>query len=76
MMAMGSHIRGGTVYGAFPGLKQQESDVLGPSGLGIQFDYRSVFSEVLETMDSGHHDRVFPQFQSTRVGFINSTRTS
>jgi len=76
MIAMGSHIRGGAVYGAYPGLKQQETDVLGPSGLKIETDYRSVFSEILESMDSGHHERVFPQFQSTRIGFVNSSRTS
>src|SRR6202034_222563 len=60
IIVMGSHIHGGTIYGSFSGLKQQEKDILGPSGLGVTIDYRSVFSEVLLSMTRGNSRSVFP----------------
>jgi uncharacterized protein (DUF1501 family) len=70
MIVMGSHIHGGTIYGSFSGLKQQEQDILGPSGLGVAIDYRSVFSEVLLSMTRGNSRSVFPNFQSEPIGFM------
>jgi len=76
MMAIGNHIRGGTIYGDYTDLMGQEADIMGPGGLSVKIDYRSVLSEILESMDPRGHDKVFYQFKASRVGFINSTRSS
>ncbi len=75
MMAMGHGIKGG-IHGKWPGLAEEEapgSDTLslGPSGLKVLFDYRSVLSEVL-TEVLGHRDvnQVFPNFHPEPVGLV------
>ncbi len=67
LMAMGHGIAGGKVHGKWPGLS--EDDIPGPGGLTVQYDYRSVLSEVLAGV-LGHRnlDKVFPDFDPVRVG--------
>jgi uncharacterized protein (DUF1501 family) len=75
MMAMGHGINGGKVLGKWPGLAEEEApgadplNIVGPSGLKVLFDYRSVLSEVL-TKIVGQRDvnQIFPNFHPEPVG--------
>ncbi len=51
--------------------KGSELDILGPSGLQIAYDYRSVLAEVLiRALDNPRMDLVFPGFVPEEVGFV------
>lgn len=70
VVVMGGGVRGGKFYGAWPGVTDQETDLLGPSGLRVKLDYRSVLAEVLSGMMHNHHiEKVFPKFNPTQIGF-------
>jgi len=78
MFALGGLVRGGKVHGQWPGLLEESSsqtdslNPVGPSGLKILIDYRSVLAEVL-TKFLGHRNvnQVFPNFQPEAVGLIS-----
>ncbi|MBS1997476.1 MAG: DUF1501 domain-containing protein [Cyanobacteria bacterium SZAS LIN-2] len=72
ILAIGDRICGGQVHGKLPPLNRgAEIDILGPSGLQIAFDYRSVLSEVLvRALDNHRLDLVFPDFQPQEVGLV------
>jgi uncharacterized protein (DUF1501 family) len=73
MMIMGGGVHGGKVYGNWPSIADQELDLLGPSGLRIKHDYRSVLSEVLTGhLHNPHIDKVFPGFEPVPIGFAPS----
>jgi uncharacterized protein (DUF1501 family) len=79
MMAIGNRINGGKMIGEWPGLGEIGEDgvngLLGPSGLKINHDYRSVLSEVLhEVVGCRDVAQVFPDFKPSPVGLC--TRTS
>jgi uncharacterized protein (DUF1501 family) len=64
---MGDRINGGRVNGEWPGLEEQQGP--GPGGLKINYDYRSVLSEVLVgVMGCRDINAVFPGFQPQPVG--------
>ena len=69
LMAMGSGVNGGLVYGNWPGLDEDDADILGPGGLKVQIDYRSVLAEVLSGA-LGFHDvkNVFPGYAHQKIG--------
>ncbi len=69
-MILGEGVSGGQILGHYPGLNE-EKWVLGPSGLDVIFDYRSVLSEVL-TMRMGLKNclNVFPGFQPQKIGIV------
>lgn len=70
MMVIGGSVRGGKVYGTWTGISDQETDVLGPSGLRVKYDYRSVLAEVLSgTLGNKDIQKVFPGFQPAPIGF-------
>ena len=76
MLGMGAALNGGRVHGKWPGLIEEETsgsslNIVGPSGLKILFDYRSVLSEALTTF-LGLRDvqPVFPNFQPQPVGLV------
>jgi len=70
MMIIGGGVRGGKFYGDWTGVADQETDLLGPSGLRIRHDYRAVLSEVLSGMLNNREiDKVFPGFKPTPIGF-------
>ena len=77
MFAMGGRVKGGRVHGRWPGLVEESSsradslNPIGPSGLKVLIDYRSVLSEVL-TGFLGHRDanQVFPNFHPEAVGLM------
>ncbi len=75
MIAIGSRINGGKVHGDKPDLKTEDETLLGPSGLPIIFDYRSVLAEVLSGVIGNHNlHRIFPGFQSQPVGLVSSSK--
>lgn len=69
-MAMGAGVNGGKVYGKYPGLQDDQYE-LGPGGLRIMHDYRSVLAEIL----SFHHARpqsIFPGYRPDPIGLMKS----
>lgn len=75
-MVMGDGICGGKFIGKWPGL-DEEKWVLGPSGLDVIYDYRSVLSEILiKRMGIRQIADVFPHFQPQDVGIVHSSRIS
>ncbi len=59
MLLAGGGLKGGKVYGTWPGLR----DVEGPGDLKVTTDYRSVLAEVLlRRVGTGRLDAVFPDF--------------
>lgn len=69
MIAMGGGINGGRVVGDWPGLDEVEGP--GPGGLKINFDYRSVLSEVLgRVLGANRLEEVFPGFTPQPVGLV------
>ncbi len=71
LMAMGSRINGGKILGEWPGLDEQTFDLLGPAGLKINIDYRSVLAEVLsDIMGCRLVESVFPGFECQPVGLV------
>jgi uncharacterized protein (DUF1501 family) len=77
LLALGGLTNGGRVHGRWPGLAEESSsqtdslNPVGPSGLKVLIDYRSVLAEVL-TKFLGHRDvnQVFPNFQPQAVGLF------
>lgn len=68
-MIIGEGIRGGQIMGHYPGLNEAKW-VLGPAGMEVHYDYRSVLSEVLTNkMGLRNIDAVFPGFEPQKVGF-------
>lgn len=77
LFALGGLVKGGKVHGRWPGLVEEYSsqtdslNPVGPSGLKVLLDYRSVLAEVL-TKFSSHREvvKVFPNFNPEAVGLI------
>ncbi|HVG38002.1 MAG TPA: DUF1501 domain-containing protein [Pyrinomonadaceae bacterium] len=71
LLALGDRINGGRVHGAWPGLKGEE--LLGPGGLPINYDYRSVLSEILTgVLRCDRTQIVFPHFTPRSVGLVRN----
>ena len=75
--ALGGLVKGGKVHGRWPGLideSSSETDALnpvGPSGLKVLIDYRSVLAEVLtKFLRHREANQVFPKFQPEAVGLF------
>lgn len=77
MLVIGSRIHGGKVLGSKPDLNAEDETLLGPGGLKITCDYRSVLAEVLSGV-TGNRDvrHVFPGVQPQPVGLVNNTVTA
>jgi uncharacterized protein (DUF1501 family) len=77
LFALGGPVKGGRVHGRWPGLVEESSsqtdslNPVGPSGLKVLIDYRSILAEVL-TKFLGQRDvnQVFPSFTPEAVGLI------
>jgi uncharacterized protein (DUF1501 family) len=74
MMVIGSRIQGGKVHGDKPDLSAADETLLGPGGLKITCDYRSVLSEVLSGV-IGNRDvrQIFPGFHPEPVGLVSNS---
>lgn len=72
VFAIGDRIAGGQVHGPLPPLTRgQQMDLLGPSGLAVQFDYRSALSEILvRALDNRRIENVFPGFKGQEIGLV------
>jgi uncharacterized protein (DUF1501 family) len=73
MMGIGNRVNGGKVIGDWPGLDEIGEDgvsgLIGPSGLKINHDYRSLLAEVLQdAMGCRDVAQVFPDFKPSPVG--------
>jgi uncharacterized protein (DUF1501 family) len=61
MMVMGGHIKGGRVYGQWPGLKPGQ--VVGPGDLAVTTDYRVVLGEIIhKRLNNLNTDQIFPGY--------------
>ena len=77
LFALGGQVKGGKVHGRWPGLIEEytsQTDALnpvGPSGLKVLIDYRSVLAEVLVKFHGSRDvNHVFPNFQPEHVGLM------
>lgn len=69
LFAMGGGVRGGKVYGDWPGIGPTERT--GPGDLRITTDYRTVLAEVLEQrLGSQAVQSVFPGLSNRRLGMV------
>jgi uncharacterized protein (DUF1501 family) len=69
MLVLGGRVRGGRVYGEWPGL--DESDLHEGRDLGVTTDFRDVLAEVLsEHLGATDPARVFPGFGASGVGLF------
>jgi uncharacterized protein (DUF1501 family) len=67
MMVMGAGVRGGRMYGDWPGLANDQLD--SGADLDITTDYRNVLSDVLRHhMGQADTSAIFPQFEAAQVG--------
>jgi uncharacterized protein (DUF1501 family) len=63
MFLLGGGVRGGRIYGDWPGLAADQ--LVGPGDLAITTDYRTVLAEILERrLLNPRIDEVFPRFSS------------
>ncbi|MEM9404690.1 MAG: DUF1501 domain-containing protein [Acidobacteriota bacterium] len=63
LMVQGAGVRGGQVYGRWPGLEDHE--LVGPGDLAVTTDYRTVLAELLEKrLGNAETGSVFPDFTS------------
>ncbi len=74
LFAIGKRVRGGQVIGGLPQLKEAPIEFLGPSGLTVAIDYRSVLSEVVRSL-LGNNDiaSVFPGFTPQPISLFKTT---
>jgi uncharacterized protein (DUF1501 family) len=71
LMALGGKVNGGKVYGEWPGLDSESNNYIGPGGLDVRVDYRSVLTEILTgAVGNGDIASVFPGFEPHRVGLV------
>ncbi|MDZ4832474.1 MAG: DUF1501 domain-containing protein [Candidatus Melainabacteria bacterium] len=76
LMAIGEKVKGGRVIGNWAGLKEpglvdDPLAFLGPSGLHVELDYRSVLTEVVrDLLGNKNTATVFPGFRPQPVGLF------
>ena len=71
MLVLGGGIKGGTVYGAWPGLTDQAQFTNG--SLAARTDYRDVLGEVLaKRARVGSFTQDLPRLQAEAVGLANA----
>ncbi|MCD4535396.1 DUF1501 domain-containing protein [Nocardioides sp. cx-169] len=68
MFVAGAGVKGGKVYGTWPGLTRDDD-----ADLRVTTDYRSVLSEVVSSRFGSSTTTVFPGFTPTAVGLMTST---
>jgi len=69
MFVMGGPVKGGRVYGAWPGLEQ--SQLYEGRDLAVTTDFRRVLGEaVAKHLGNSRLEQVFPGFESSSAGFL------
>jgi uncharacterized protein (DUF1501 family) len=72
MFIMGGGIKGGKVYGKWPGLAKDQ--LYGPGDLNITTDFRDVLAEIVQNrMHNPKLDQVFPDYQPKMLGLTKTT---
>ena len=70
MFVLGGSVKGGKVYGRWPGLSNEQLNE--GRDLALTTDYRMVLGEVVnKTMNAGNLELVFPGAKIARAGFLN-----
>jgi uncharacterized protein (DUF1501 family) len=63
MMVMGGQVKGGAMYGRWPGLANEQLD--NQVDLAVTTDYRTVLAEIAQSQLQGVHvESLFPGFKS------------
>lgn len=71
MMVICDRINGGKVFGNKPDLNPGDENLLGPGGLRVECDYRTVLAEVLAGVVGNRNlHRIFPDFQPRPIGLV------
>jgi uncharacterized protein (DUF1501 family) len=71
LLALGDGINGGRVLGRWPGLEEDEKEILGPGGLKITTDYRSALAEVITFgLGNPNLEKIFPDFHPEPVELV------
>ena len=69
MLVIGNGVRGGKVYGQWPGLKNDQ--LFEGRDLALTTDFRDVFAEVAQKhLGSANLQAVFPGYRTNTVGVI------
>lgn len=72
-MIIGDGIRGGQIIGRYPGLNEAKW-VIGPAGLDVIYDYRSILCEVLaDRLNLPDTRAVFPDFKPQKIGLSTNS---
>jgi uncharacterized protein (DUF1501 family) len=72
MMVMGGGVRGGRIYGEWPGLAPEQ--LYEKRDLAVTTDFRDVLGEIVNGHLGQRVDRVFPGYQSaTTLGFLSGS---
>ena len=72
LMTVSDRIKGGRILGNWPSVVETDSPA-GPGGMKIEYDYRSVFAEVLRGsvgLDQSGASAVFPKCALGKVGLV------
>lgn len=70
MMALGGHVLGGRIHGAWPGLAPEQ--LIGPGDLAVTTDYRDVLAEIcLKRLNNPAVDEIFPGYQASLPGIVS-----
>lgn len=70
MMVFGGGVRGGKVYGKWPGLSADK--LTGPGDLQVTTDYRTILAEILEANHKiSDFSKVFPALQESSLGLFS-----
>jgi uncharacterized protein (DUF1501 family) len=72
LMTLSNRIQGGRILGKWPCIVEDDSPD-GPGGMKVQYDYRSVFAEVLRGsvgLDQAAAKAVFPKYDLAKVGLV------
>jgi len=69
LFVIGGHVKGGKVYGKWPGLEQEQ--LYEGRDLALTTDFRSVFAEVAsDHLGASKLDTIFPGFAATRKDWL------
>lgn len=69
MFVLGGDVRGGKVYGKWPGLRDDQLDEVGD--LRVTTDYRDVLAEVMMKQGNHHIDNVFRGLKHEPLGIVS-----
>lgn len=71
MLLMGGNVKGGNIYGKWPGLANEQLD--NQVDLAITTDYRTVLAEIAtKRFGHAHMNAIFPGFTPTSLGILSA----